>query len=142
MAFYHSLIQQLIFRHSVPFCRLFLLVWQVLYPASIIIMVSRTIFLRIFSDSLVEFRYFPSGYNHRNSWLSNIWKRFKEEGSLLSFANRGRWQTVETRNEARLREGNRFRLGIEPLFVDFTKWGTVFVVVSLLEVSARYFLVI
>lgn len=45
---------------------------------------------------------------------------------------------METADETRRRKGNWFRIGFEPLFVDFIKSGTVFVVVSLFEVRASY----
>ena len=101
-----------------------------------ILMVSRTVFLRVLSDSLIEFRYYSKGYGRDKSWLSNVRKGWEEERSLFTWANRGQWQTVETTNEAKQREGNWFRIGFEPLFVDFTKAGTVFVIVSLFEVRA------
>lgn len=119
-------------------CTAFQSILQVLYPLLMVVMVSRTVILRVMSDALIEFRYFPSGYGNKCSWLSKVRKGWEEEGSLLSWANRGRWQTVETADETRRRKGNWFRIGFEPLFVDFIKSGTVFVVVSLFEVRALY----
>lgn len=58
-----------------------------------------------------------------------------EDYSLFSWADRGQWETVQTENREIIREGDWFRIGFEPLFVDYTKRGTWFIVISLVEVG-------
>ena len=99
--------------------------------------VSRAILVRVLPESLIEFRYFPSDAEDGSNWLSRVQNGWKEERSLLAWADRGRWHTVETSDEEQWREGNWFRIGCEPLFVDFTKSGTWFVIFSLFKVSTR-----
>ncbi|CAN0570525.1 unnamed protein product, partial [Laminaria digitata] len=72
----------------------------------------------------------------------------KESRSLIAWADAGQWMTVErvhresrpeddwfqiTVDEGARREGDRFRIGFEPLFVDFTKAGSWFMVYSLVQ---------
>ncbi|CAN0588780.1 unnamed protein product, partial [Laminaria digitata] len=72
----------------------------------------------------------------------------KESRSLTAWADAGQWVTVEkfhresrpegdgfqiTIDEDARREGDRFRIGFEPLFVDFTKAGSWFMVYSLVQ---------
>ena len=109
-----------------------------LYPVHVVFVISRTVFTQVLSDSLIDFRYFPKIYSQGSSWLSKVWKGWEKDRSFLSWANLGQWQTVETTDETRRRQGNWFRIGFEPLFVDFTKAGAVFVIVSLLEVRLYY----
>lgn len=93
--------------------------------------------MRVLPESLIEFRYFPKEDGLRSNWLSRIQKSWAEERSVLAWANQGRWHTVETTDEGKMREGNWFRIGFEPLFVDFTKAGTWFMIFSLVKVSTR-----
>ena len=102
-----------------------------------IAIVSRAILVRVLPESLIEFRYFPPDAENGSTWLSRVQKGWEEERSLLAWADRGRWHTVETADEEQWREGNWFRIGFEPLFVDFTKSGTWFVIFSLFKVSTR-----
>ena len=118
-------------------------------------MVCRTIVLRVRPDDLIVFE--PTS-NHSNpkdnlvgkvSFLSGVLASWKESHSLISWADTGQWVTVEkTYTESRpeddwiqtivdedsRREGDRFRIGFEPLFVDFTKTGSWFMVYSLVQV--------
>jgi len=67
-----------------------------------------------------------------------ILARFKagwaEEHSLLAWASKGKWETADTGDEETRREGQWFRIGFEPLFVDFTQAGAWFVAFTLVEV--------
>ncbi|CAN0390075.1 unnamed protein product, partial [Ascophyllum nodosum] len=107
--------------------------YLVLYPTLMVAIVSRAILVRVLPESLIEFRYFPSDAEDGSNWLSRVQNGWKEERSLLAWADRGRWYTVETSDEEQWREGNWFRIGCEPLFVDFTKSGTWFVIFSLFK---------
>lgn len=101
-----------------------------------VILVTRALFMQVLPGSLIEFRYF-SKEDVCSNWLSRIQKSWEEERSVLAWANQGRWHTIETTDEGKMREGNWFRIGFEPLFVDFTKSGTWFMIFSLVKVSAR-----
>lgn len=68
------------------------------------------------------------------SFLSRVRASLREDHSLFAWATRGAWQTVETDDEETRREGDHFRIGFEPLFVDFEKDTAWFTVYSLLEV--------
>lgn len=116
---------------------MFLSVHQVLYPAMLVILVTRALFMRVLPESLIEFRYFPKEDGVSSTWLSRVQKSWTEERSVLAWANQGRWHTIETTDEGKMREGNWFRIGFEPLFVDFTKSGTWFMIFSLVKVSVR-----
>ncbi|CAN0562417.1 unnamed protein product, partial [Ectocarpus sp. 12 AP-2014] len=61
------------------------------------------------------------------SFLSKVRAGWEEDHSLFAWANKGTWETAETDNEGTRREGQWFRIGFEPLFVDFTKSGAWFV---------------
>lgn len=65
----------------------------------------------------------------KSSWTGNY--------SIFSWADKGRWESVQTQNRQVTRQGEWFRIGFEPLFVDYTQRGTWFVVISLLEVSTK-----
>ena len=69
--------------------------------------------------------------------------RFKagwaEGHSLLAWADKGEWETADTGDEETRREGQWFRIGFEPLFVDFTQSGAWFVAFTLVEVSTATF---
>lgn len=58
-----------------------------------------------------------------------------EDYSLFSWADKGQWETVQTPGRYVSRDGDWFRIGFEPIFVDFTKRGSWFIVISLLSVS-------
>ena len=50
-------------------------------------------------------------------------------------ADTGQWETVRIVGDEQLQsEWNWFRIGFEPMFTDYTKSGTWFVLVSLFEV--------
>lgn len=66
--------------------------------------------------------------------LSRFRTSWREDYSLFSWADKGQWETVETKEERVQREGDWFRIGFEPVFVDYTKRGTLFLVATLVEV--------
>lgn len=119
------------------------------------VMVCRTIALRVRSDALIAFEpiVYPdrpeNGGDGMRGFLSKAIASSKENGSLISWADTGQWVTVErSREESRFeddwlqapvderarREGHRFRIGFEPLFVDFTQAGSWFMAYSLVQV--------
>lgn len=117
---------------------------QVMYPVLMIAMVYRTFHARVRPDSLIVFvpnsrdnfeagDYGSDGFR-KPSLLSRVWTGVKEDHSLFAWADRGAWETVETADEQTRLEGDQFLIGFEPLFVDFTKNGSWFMMFCLLEV--------
>lgn len=60
----------------------------------------------------------------------------KEEQSLFAWAKTGVWMTADTEDAKERRLGDWFRIGFEPLFVDYTKAGSWFAAYALVEVRA------
>lgn len=70
--------------------------------------------------------------------IRDVWNHMKN-GSLLSLFDKGAWETVMVGDDQseKVREWDWFRIGFEPMFVDYTASGTWFVSVLLVEVSSR-----
>lgn len=100
----------------------------------------RSVLVRVRPDDLIVFKLSSDehmGASDSRGVLSKIREDWKEGRSLFSSLDKGQWHTVHTSDEDTRREGDRFRIGFEPLFVDFTKSGTWFVVISLVQVCGR-----
>lgn len=117
---------------------------QVLYPVLMVIMVCRIIFVRVRPDDLIVFEPIPDedppdrcGDQHDRCrrFFSRVKAGWDESSSLFSWADKGQWTTTETTDQEARREGDGFRIGFEPLFVDFTKRGSWFMAYSLVEVK-------
>lgn len=113
---------------------------QVVYPILLVILCCRTFFVRVMPDALILFKASVEAEGSADegapSFLSRVRTSLKEDHSLFAWANRGAWETVETDDEETRREGNQFRIGFEPLFVDFEKTTAWFMVYSLVEVRS------
>lgn len=113
---------------------------QLLYPGLMFVTAWRTILVRVRPDDLVVFKpciHEDLAANDCRCVLSRVKTDWKEGRSLFSWADKGQWHTVQTSNEDTRREGDQFRIGFEPLYVDFTKSGAWFVVISLGQVCER-----
>ncbi len=118
---------------------------QVLYPVLMFACVLRTYFVRVRPSTLIVFtpKYDENAGEDREEGAPGpkpgIIARFKagwaEEHSLLAWASKGKWETADTEDEETRREGQWFRIGFEPLFVDFTQTGAWFVAFTLVEVT-------
>ncbi len=114
-----------------------------------IVMVSRTFFSKVRPDDTIVFM--PRAIDDEDggesatgtggsfssstrSFAAKVQASVKKDHSLFAWANKGRWESVETTETEVKRERDWFRIGFEPLFVDFTKDGSWFVVYMLLEV--------
>lgn len=107
--------------------------------------VVRTVFVRVRPDTLVVFtpndaddagEDVEGGFSApKPSFLSRVKAGWKEDQSLFAWANKGTWETAETADEETRREAEWFRIGFEPLFVDFTKAGAWFVAFTMVEVK-------
>ena len=82
---------------------------------------------------------FPYQFVCSGGFFSRFKSSWSEDYSLFSWADKGQWETVKTENRQLSREGDWFRIGFEPVFVDYTKRGTWFVMVSLVEVGGEVF---
>ena len=120
-----------------------------------VVMVYRTIAVRVRPDELIVFEptihpgEHDDGRNDNVGFFSRVVASCKESRSLLSWADTGQWVTAKraytefspeddraqvNADEHARRQGDRFRIGFEPLFVDFTKAGSWFMVYSLAQV--------
>lgn len=102
------------------------------------VMVSRTILVRVRPDVLLIFKPFEDGSRRdapksMGAFLGSIKTSWTDGFSLFSWADKGQWETAEIENR---RVGDWFRIGFEPVFVDFTKPGVWLIIVFLAEVSA------
>eukprot|EP00903_Cladosiphon_okamuranus_P018718 g17231.t1 len=107
----------------------------VLYPMLMLTMTARTHRVRVRSDALIVFnpkRGDPAA-NSTRSVFSKVASSLKKDHSLFAWADKGQWETVNTTEEDTKREATWFRIGFEPLFADFTKAGSWFIVYTLAE---------
>lgn len=123
------------------------MVLQFLYPILMFAGVLRTYLVRVRPATLIVFT--PNtvdddasaGENageaahcsSRSGFFSRVKTGLAEDHSLFAWANKGEWETSETADEETRREGQWFRIGFEPLFVDFTQAGAWFVAFTLVE---------
>eukprot|EP00903_Cladosiphon_okamuranus_P021834 g20077.t1 len=109
-----------------------------LYPVLMFVTVFRTLLVRVRPNVLLVFKPFDNDDvpNSRGGFLSRFKTSWTEDYSLFSWADKGQWETVQVADREASREGDWFRIGFEPVFVDYTKRGTWFVVISLVEWAA------
>lgn len=127
----------------VPFCRR---AAQCLYPVLMFVGVLRTYFVRVRPRTLIVFT--PNAVDNDAraeglaaqaanapgcGFFSRVKAGLAEDHSMFAWANKGNWETAETGDEGVRREGQWFRIGFEPLFVDFTQSGAWFVAFTLIE---------
>lgn len=125
---------------------------QVLYPVLMFVMVSRTLFNNVRPDDMIVFK--PRANDDESTSSTNVAgghlfsraRRFaakvktslREDHSMFGWADKGRWESAETSDVNVKRERDWFRIGFEPLFADFTKNGSWFLIYTLIEVSSCY----
>ncbi|CAM9210891.1 unnamed protein product [Scytosiphon promiscuus] len=118
-----------------------------LYPVLMLLVVCRIIAVRVRPDVLLAFKSFDNdeavrthsrGRCTRISFMSKpkLKSGWGEGRSLFSWADKGRWQMIDAGHHVENREHDWFRVGFEPVFVDYTKRGVWFIVVSLIEWTA------
>ncbi|CAM9664947.1 unnamed protein product [Scytosiphon promiscuus] len=78
----------------------------------------------------------PSLLSSTRNFGASVRTSLKENDSMFAWADKGQWESVETADNKDKRERDWFRIGFEPIFVDFTKSGAWFVVYSLAEWAA------
>lgn len=106
---------------------------KVLYPAMMLVGIFRTITVRLRSNETVQFRDISTGDGFGSLALAST-AVTSGARSLFSCSDKGTWCTVVSTNEIVQRERNWFRIGFEPLFVDFTQSGVWFIILFLIEV--------
>lgn len=114
-----------------------------------LVMVIRTFWVKIRPDTNLVFKTHPeddenNGGNERSkggllrstrSFGANVHVSLKEKHSMFAWANKGQWESAKTPDGTSKRQRDWFRIGFEPIFVDFTKNGSWFVVYTLSEVG-------
>eukprot|EP00903_Cladosiphon_okamuranus_P009469 g9024.t1 len=112
----------------------------VLYPVLMIVMVSRSFLRKVRPDDDIVFKAFSDDDENTDQrtrgFAAKVKSSLRENHSMFSWANKGQWESVETPDAEVKQERDWFRIGFEPLFVDFTKKGAWFVVYSLIEWAA------
>lgn len=108
---------------------------QVLYPALMFVGVCRTMLVRVYSKATIEFRWLPDEDETGRGCMSRSFMSWRHDHSFFSWGDKGQWETVQTSNEDIWRKRNWFRIGFEPVFVDFTQSGACFTIIFLVEVS-------
>ncbi len=125
---------------------------QVLYPVLLVVMVSSTVFNNVLPDDVIIFKSRANddkstfstngagGYlSSRARWfVAKIKTSLKEERSMFRWADKGHWESVETSDVDVKRESDWFLVGFEPLFADYTKDGSWFLIFSLIEVGLPF----
>ena len=95
--------------------------------------------VRVRSDALIVFNPKhdaddPAASSTRGIF-SKVVSSLKKDHSLFTWADKGQWETVNATDEDIKREATWFQIGFEPLFADFTKAGSWFIVYTLVEAS-------
>lgn len=107
-----------------------------------VLVVWRVIAVRVHPHVLLAFKRFGDAeakvaalHGSSIGCTSKLKSDWTEGRGLFSWGDKGRWETNEKEHQAESREHDWFRVGFEPVFVDYTKRGVWFVMVSLVEVS-------
>lgn len=113
---------------------------QVLYPVLMIVLVSRSFVRKVRPNDDIVFKVSSEGdensdQSSNRGFAAKVKTSLKEDHSMFSWADKGQWESVETSDTEVKQERDWFRIGFEPLFVDFTKKGSWFVVYTLIEVG-------
>lgn len=116
--------------------------FKFLYPVLLLVLVWRTVVIRVRSDALIVFKTTETrepAHDVTSSAAGRFTSRLREgwhkHTSLLAWGDRGHWVTSDAIDEDKTRKANWFRIGFEPLFVDYTQSGAWYTVLSLIEVG-------
>lgn len=117
--------------------------FQLLFPVLMTLVIVRAIYLRVCPNEYIIFCSSGGvGINHdaasvgsMRTFFSRLRISWSVDRKLFAWADKGQWKTDQAQSLQARQEGDRFRKGFEPVFVDFTKFGTLFVVLFLVEVS-------
>ncbi|CAN0228204.1 unnamed protein product [Ectocarpus sp. 6 AP-2014] len=116
----------------------------VVYPVLVLGVMLRVIFARVlppvatglaFAVTQKDSYYTTNGQRGYRGFFSRVRKGLEEDHSAFAWAKKGAWRTVENEDMKEQRLRNWFRIGFEPLFVDYTKAGSWFAVYALMEAA-------
>ncbi|CAM9210583.1 unnamed protein product, partial [Scytosiphon promiscuus] len=122
-----------------------------LFPVLMLVMVARTLLTKVRPVDSIVFKLHTEGVGEVGgdpggtsrgvsgsirSICAKVYVSLKENHSMFAWADKGHWESVESSDQDHNREANWFLIGFEPIFVDFTKTGSWFVVYSLTEWAA------
>ncbi|CAM9688565.1 unnamed protein product [Ectocarpus fasciculatus] len=116
----------------------------VVYPVFVLGVMLRVIFVRVlpstatgmaFAVTQQDPYYTTNDQRGCRGFFSRVRKGLKEDHSAFAWAKKGAWRTVENEDTKEQRLRNWFRIGFEPLFVDYTKAGSWFAVYALSEAA-------
>lgn len=71
-------------------------------------------------------------------FFSKLKTSIVDDRSMLSWADKGAWETGAAADSQAVQGRDWFRIGFEPMFVDYTKSGTWFILFSMIEVRPVY----
>ena len=101
---------------------------QLLYPLLLFMMVWRAIVVRVLPDVLLVFKRFEANQNRQHGFFTRMRTKSLLGYSIFSWADKGEWETVTTSGDVEtIRNGDWFRIGFEPVFVDYTKEATWYI---------------
>lgn len=106
-------------------------------------MTTRTVFSKVKPDDHIAFKPCADdvgrtgGLRDRSaaSFGSKVKTSLLSNHSMFGWADKGQWESVDTPGSEGKSERDWFRIGFEPIFVDFTKNGSWFMIYTLVEVS-------
>ena len=90
-------------------------------------MICRTIIARVGPDDLITFESsdLVDGIDEdKRSYFSCVKTGLKESGSFFAWADKGQWTTTERVPQDTRKEGDSFRIGFEPIFLDYSYDGS------------------
>ena len=91
--------------------------------------------MRVLPDVLLVFKRFEANENSQHGFFTRMRTKSLLGYSMFSWADKGEWETVTTSGDVEtIRNGDWFRIGFEPVFVDYTKEGTWYLLISFVQV--------
>ncbi|CAM9250711.1 unnamed protein product [Hapterophycus canaliculatus] len=113
-----------------------------LFPVLMAAMVARTFFSKVKPDDHIVFK--PCAHDTTDevegvlggrtiSFGSKVKTSLLSNNSMFGWADKGQWESVESSGSEGKTERDWFRIGFEPIFIDFTKKGSWFIIYSLIE---------
>ncbi|CAB1109109.1 unnamed protein product [Ectocarpus sp. CCAP 1310/34] len=116
----------------------------VVYPVLVLWVMVRVVFARVFPPTATglafavtqkDSYYTTNGQRGCRGFFWRVRKGLEEDHSAFAWAKKGAWRTVENEDAKEQRLRNWFRIGFEPLFVDYTKAGSWFALYALMEAA-------
>lgn len=116
---------------------------QLLYPVLMTAMAALTFFIKLKRDDNIvfvpcdddgdEIAGVPDG--RPANFGSKVKSSLLTNHNMFGWADKGQWESADTSDSETKSERDWFRIGFEPVFADFTRKGSWFMVYSLVEVG-------